>query len=352
MTQVPLAPPPPTGGPIDGWLYLLWRRLTQAGQILWSSLDTSGSNLTDIETRNHVDLQNHNTTDYYHLTQANHTDLTDAGDSSLHYHSTDRNRANHTGTQVASTISDFDTEVSNNVDVAAATLALSADYLTLSHTNASLTGERAIAMGTGLSATDGGAGNGYTINPVAFVGDSGSGGFIGAVPSPSSGDGDASNRKYLCADGTWREIGSSSSVHNGLSGLEGGVNEGVFETGAFESTAFALGAVQFYHLTSTDYTALVNQTAVLTTAIDATLNDDAYICIVTASAKTITLPEAIPNRIGRQWTVMQNCNGITDVASDATDEIVLPGGTDTIRLDQIGSTVTLRCISSTQWVIV
>jgi hypothetical protein len=71
-------------------MYLLWRRLTQAGQILWSSLDFSGSNLTDLATRNHVDLQNHNTTDYYHLTQANHTDLTDGGDSTLHYHSADR----------------------------------------------------------------------------------------------------------------------------------------------------------------------------------------------------------------------------------------------------------------------
>ena len=46
------------------------------------------------------------------------TDLTDAGDSVLHFHSTDRARANHTGTQVASTISDFDTEVSNNSAVA------------------------------------------------------------------------------------------------------------------------------------------------------------------------------------------------------------------------------------------
>ena len=38
MSQVPLAPPPQTGGPIDSWLYLLWRRLTQAGQILWASI--------------------------------------------------------------------------------------------------------------------------------------------------------------------------------------------------------------------------------------------------------------------------------------------------------------------------
>lgn len=49
------------------------------------------------------------------------TDLTDAGDSILHYHATDRDRANHTGTQVASTISDFDVEVENNSTVSANT---------------------------------------------------------------------------------------------------------------------------------------------------------------------------------------------------------------------------------------
>lgn len=38
MSQVPLAPPPSTGGPLDSWLYLLWRRLTQAGQILWETI--------------------------------------------------------------------------------------------------------------------------------------------------------------------------------------------------------------------------------------------------------------------------------------------------------------------------
>lgn len=49
------------------------------------------------------------------------TDLTDGGDTTLHYHSADRNRANHTGTQPASTISDFDTEVANNTTVTANT---------------------------------------------------------------------------------------------------------------------------------------------------------------------------------------------------------------------------------------
>lgn len=91
MTQVPLAPPPPTKEPIlDRWLWLLWRRLNQAGQVLWTSLDLSGSNLTDIGTRNHADLQNINTASYTHLTSTNATDLTDGGDSTLHYHALDR----------------------------------------------------------------------------------------------------------------------------------------------------------------------------------------------------------------------------------------------------------------------
>ncbi len=55
------------------------------------------------------------------LNQTEVTDLTDAGDSALHYHATDRDRANHTGTQTAATISDFDTEVSNNASVTANT---------------------------------------------------------------------------------------------------------------------------------------------------------------------------------------------------------------------------------------
>ena len=57
------------------------------------------------------------------ISDLNVTDLTGSGDTNLHYHSTDRNRVNHTGTQPASTISDFDTEVANNTTVSANTSA-------------------------------------------------------------------------------------------------------------------------------------------------------------------------------------------------------------------------------------
>jgi hypothetical protein len=51
------------------------------------------------------------------------TTLINGGDSAQHYHDSDRARANHTGTQTASTIFDFDTEVGNHADVAANTFA-------------------------------------------------------------------------------------------------------------------------------------------------------------------------------------------------------------------------------------
>lgn len=96
--------------------------VTDANKILISA---SYADFADeVETSiDHALLANLNSTTYSHLTAEQLTDLTDAGDSALHYHATDRARANHTGTQTASTISDFDTEVSNNTDVAANTSA-------------------------------------------------------------------------------------------------------------------------------------------------------------------------------------------------------------------------------------
>lgn len=42
------------------------------------------------------------------------TDLTDNGESTLHYHASDRERANHTGTQTLATISDAGTAASQS----------------------------------------------------------------------------------------------------------------------------------------------------------------------------------------------------------------------------------------------
>lgn len=54
---------------------------------------------------NHDSLSELDVGNYRHLSATHKTDLTDGGDSSLHYHSADRNRANHSGTQAISTVS-------------------------------------------------------------------------------------------------------------------------------------------------------------------------------------------------------------------------------------------------------
>ena len=78
-------------------------------EVLGSAVPTSHNTLGG--------LQGGSVNEYYHLTLAQHGDLTGAGDTALHWHSSDRARANHTGTQLASTISDFQTAVSANSDV-------------------------------------------------------------------------------------------------------------------------------------------------------------------------------------------------------------------------------------------
>ena len=99
MAQKPLGPPPVKQDAVfDRWIRMVYQRIASAGQIIWSQIDFTGSTLTDLVTRNHADLQNLNTASYTHLTATNHTDLTDAGDSTLHYHATDRDMANATGT--------------------------------------------------------------------------------------------------------------------------------------------------------------------------------------------------------------------------------------------------------------
>lgn len=59
-----------------------------SGLLPWSSISKVGSNLTDLLTRNHADLQNINTATYTHLSATNATDLTDGGLTTLHKHDT------------------------------------------------------------------------------------------------------------------------------------------------------------------------------------------------------------------------------------------------------------------------
>lgn len=93
---------------------LTWRGVTGAGlgQCQLTSITRVYANIVSTSYSSSVshnglaDLQGGASGEYYHLNSTDYTDLTDAGDSILHYHSSDRDRSNHTGTQSADTITD------------------------------------------------------------------------------------------------------------------------------------------------------------------------------------------------------------------------------------------------------
>jgi hypothetical protein len=82
----------------------------------------------------HATLTNLDSAAHSHLTSVHKTDLTDGGDSVLHYHSADRARAGHTGTQLAATISDFDS-AAVTANASAISSAISTHQLTYNHDN-------------------------------------------------------------------------------------------------------------------------------------------------------------------------------------------------------------------------
>ena len=98
--------PPPINDPVGSFIWLEWYRqlrdyIVTTSSVPWNVIDFTGSNITNIALRAHNDLQSisgGSANNYYHLTQTQHTDLTDAGDSALHFHSSDRDSANFTGT--------------------------------------------------------------------------------------------------------------------------------------------------------------------------------------------------------------------------------------------------------------
>lgn len=96
-----------------------WQPMT-TGSVSTATTTTFGTvKVSDTPAGDPVAIIEDNTTRL--LSSTDKTDLTDGGDSTLHYHATDRARANHTGTQTASTVSDFDEAA---MDAIAAAIAL------------------------------------------------------------------------------------------------------------------------------------------------------------------------------------------------------------------------------------
>lgn len=81
-----ILPPPPSQEPDkDSYVWINWFQslhayLTLVGRLAWTVIDFTGSNITDIATRQHKDLQSiqgGTTDEYYHLTATQHSALID-----------------------------------------------------------------------------------------------------------------------------------------------------------------------------------------------------------------------------------------------------------------------------------
>lgn len=312
MSQQPLAPPPPTRDPVaDRWFYLLWKRISAAGQILWSQLDFGGSNLTDLETRNHFDLQNVQggvgTTEQYHLSAAGVEDVANLHGATVL-------------TSAPSTLSD----------------------------------SRQLVVGDGLALTDGGALSTLRVDQVPFLGATiSTDGVVGAVPPPLIEDVPVGLEKFLCADGSWKNPALSGNTdHNYLLGVQGGINSGAFEPTAFEVTAFQTGTTEYYHIGKEDYEDLIRERIVLSSAVSASISLNVGTAIATAAGITLTLPKAAGNIVGREWQIINASSGAVWAATTGGDTILLPVSDTTIELSLQGTALNFKCVSTSLWTLV
>lgn len=98
-------PPPPAGAKPGDFVWgdhhrQVRRLLDESGNLSWASVDTTGSSLTDIITRNHNDLQTlqgGTSGEYYHLTSAQRTALTTSVDADGQHTHTHNNLASIQG---------------------------------------------------------------------------------------------------------------------------------------------------------------------------------------------------------------------------------------------------------------
>lgn len=110
-----------------------------------------------------------------------------------------------------------------------------------------------------------------------------------------------------------------------------------------------------YHLSVAQVTKLDNlqdTTLVTSTAVDMTLDQNAFTVYVTATGKTITLPAAATGIVGKTWTVILATTGNVTITRQGSDTIVLPTTDTSVIMYNKGDSLSFRCISSTSWAIV
>ena len=147
-------------------------------------------------------------------------------------------RANHTGTQAASTISDFDAEVSNNTSVAANTAKVSADGLVTTHSDVTSAGSGAIITSAERTKLT-------NIEAAADVTDAANVAAAGAVMN--TGDETIAGAKTF-----------SSTIQGSVSGNAGTVTNGVYTTSSVANLSDVTSAGSGAIITSAERTKLTN----------------------------------------------------------------------------------------------
>ena len=116
-----LLPPIPNNPVTDthvwrDWFFKVSQILVQTAQIAWTSLDFTGSNLLDIQTRQHnalQDIQGGFTNEYYHLTLAQYNKLTSDLSYGAYQNNADQNLATaDTATVVVFNTMDYQNDMS------------------------------------------------------------------------------------------------------------------------------------------------------------------------------------------------------------------------------------------------
>lgn len=256
--------------------------------------------------------------DVNNISDVNATDLTDAGDSTLHYHAADRARANHTGSQIASTISDFDTEVANNTDVVANTAKT---------TNATHTGE---VTGSGALTVDKTAIGGKSVVTVVstdyvLIGDTSDGGNLkkGLISDFASAGGDMQTTVYdpTTVGGDAFDMGNMAEA----------ADDKILTT--IERNRIAAA----YNVTTQ------------TSAYTASASDSLILCNATSGTFTITLPAA-SGCLGVKFNIKKTDSSANNVIIDGHLSETIEGET-TLTISTQGDSYTIQCSGTEWWII-
>lgn len=212
--QFNLPPPPSAEKDLNDYVWRDWftrlrNYIVDKGEILWSQINFTGSKITDIQSRSHQDLQSLQggsslLNQYYHLTSADYTDLTDGGNTTLHYHASDRDLANATGTL---TVNHGGTGQTSYTD----------GQLLIGNSTGNTLSKNTLTAGTGISISNGGG-------SITITNTSPSSG--GTVVGPVS----STDNAFVRFDGTTGQLIQNGLVTSDDAGNIANVNSVTFDT--------------------------------------------------------------------------------------------------------------------------